>query len=126
MKNITKLYARALAEVISKKPASAQEVSAWQSNFVKILVKAGLENKVKEILDLTEDLVLAKQGNSKITIETARKILVSQKKMIEKFVNKGDVVKEKISPELIAGVKITINGSKQFDASMLNKLNNIL
>ena len=39
--------------------------------------------------------------------------------------NMGVVVKEKINPELIAGVKIIINNSKQFDASMKSKLQKI-
>ena len=36
------------------------------------------------------------------------------------------VVKEKIDPELIAGIKIIINDSKQFDASMQSKLQKII
>lgn len=120
-----KLYAKALAEVILKGPASAKEATAWQSNFVKLLVKAGFEKKSKEILEMAENLVLAKQGKRKITFETARNMTAGQKKILENFVKKGDVVKEKINPELIAGIKIIINGSKQFDASMQSKLQRI-
>ncbi|MCX6724300.1 MAG: F0F1 ATP synthase subunit delta [Candidatus Staskawiczbacteria bacterium] len=120
-----KLYAKALAEVISKKPASAKEALAWQNNFVKLLVNAGYENKAKEILSLAEDIILAKQGRRKITFETARKTTLSQKKILEKFAKKGDVVKEKINSELIAGIKIIINDSQQFDASMQSRLRKI-
>ena len=70
-------------------------------------------------------MLLAKQGKSKITFETARKINDTQRKLLDSFVNKGDVLKEKIKPELIAGIKIIINNSKQFDASMKSKLQNI-
>jgi ATP synthase delta (OSCP) subunit. len=121
-KDKVKLYAKALAEIISQKPADEKKII---NNFVKLLVNTGYERKSKEILDLAEDLLLAKQGKRKITFETARKTTSSQKKLLEKFVNKGDVVKEKINPELIAGVKIIINDNKQFDASMLSKLQNI-
>jgi F0F1-type ATP synthase delta subunit len=120
--NKTKLYARALAEVLAKKGIDEKKVT---NNFVKILVGAGLEKKAKEILNLAEEMLLAKQGKSKITFETARRITASQKKMLENFVKTGDVVKEKINPELIAGVKIIINNSRQFDASLKNKLQNI-
>ena len=120
-----KIYAKALAEVISKRPASAQEALAWQSNFIKLLINKGYEKKAKEILNLTEDLILSKQGKKKITFETARKITAGQKKVLDSFVGNGDVVKEKINPELIAGIKIIINNSKQFDASMQSKLQNI-
>ena len=124
-----KLYARALAEVISGRPVSA-EATAWQrkivNNFIKLLVDSGYEKKSKEILDLTENLLLTKHGKSRVTFETARKMTLSQKKILDNFVKKGDVVKEKINPELIAGIKIIINDSRQFDASMQSKLQRIL
>ena len=89
------------------------------------MAKEGLEKKSKEILNLAEEMLLVKQGKSKITFETARKITASQKKLLDSFVKNGDVVKEKINPEIIAGVKIIINNSKQFDSSMQSKLQNI-
>ncbi|MCX6719590.1 MAG: F0F1 ATP synthase subunit delta [Candidatus Staskawiczbacteria bacterium] len=125
--NKTKLYAKALAEVLMK-PSYAKASEGRNKvadNFIRILVGAGLEKKAKEILELAEDLVLAKQGKSKITFETARKMTASQKKMAGGIVKEGDIVKEKINPELIAGIKIIINNSKQFDASMKSKLQEI-
>jgi F0F1-type ATP synthase delta subunit len=124
----TKLYAKALAEVLSKKEIDEKKVVA---NFVKLLVSSGYEGKslaghAKEILDLAEDMLLAKQGKRKITFQTARKMTAGQKKLVESFVKKGDIVKEKISPELIAGIKIIINDSQQFDASFAGKLQKIL
>ncbi|MCX6720496.1 MAG: F0F1 ATP synthase subunit delta [Candidatus Staskawiczbacteria bacterium] len=122
-----KLYAEALAEIIIEKKAEGPERSRRiVANFVKLLVGAGYENKAKEILELVEDMLLQKQGKRKITFETARKSTPSQNKLLEKFVKKGDILKEKINPELIAGVKIVINEERQFDNSMQSKLNNIL
>lgn len=125
----TKLYAKALAEAVGSPAfaeASAGEEKKVIDNFVKLLVSSGLEKKSKEILNLAENFVLAKQGKRKITFETARKITNSQQKMLNDFVEKGDIVKEKINPEIISGVKIIINNEKQFDASMQSKLQNIL
>lgn len=124
--NKAKLYAKALAEVLAKKPASAQEALAWQSNFVKLLVKTGQEKKAKEILNLAEEMLLTKQGKNKITFETARKMTANQKKLIEGFAKEGDLTKEKINSELIGGIKIIINNNRQFDASLQSKLNKIL
>ena len=76
-------------------------------------------------MELAQDLILAKQGKKKITLETARKMTLQQKKIAEGFAKSGDVIKEKINPELIAGIKIIINNSKQFDGSMKSKLRNI-
>ncbi|MGA2418118.1 MAG: F0F1 ATP synthase subunit delta [Candidatus Staskawiczbacteria bacterium] len=127
--NKTKLYATALAEILSGPAfakASAGEEKKIIDNFVKILVSAGLEKKSKEILDLAEKYLLAKQGKNKITFEIARRITAENRALLKQFVKEGDVVKEKVNHELIAGVKIIINNEKQFDNSMLSKLNNIL
>ncbi len=122
MKNNTASYARALAQILSKNEFDEKKIV---KNFVKLLVSVGYENKAEEILALTEDLLLQKQGKNKITFETARTVTPSQKKIMESIVKKGDIVSEKINPELIAGIKIIINGSMQFDASMQSKLQHI-
>ena len=124
--NKAKLYAEALAAIIIEKKAEGPERSRRTvDNFVKLLVKAGYEKKAKEILTLTEDIVLKRKGNKKITLETARKLTAGHKAMLKVFVKDGDIVNEKINQELIAGVKIIINNEKQFDNSMLSKLNKI-
>lgn len=122
MKNNTTLYAKALAEILFKKEFKQEKIV---NNFVKLLVDAGYENKSDEILTLAQDLLLQKGNGRKITFETARAITSSQKKLMDSIVKKGDVVNEKINPELIAGMKIIINDSKQFDASLQSKLQKI-
>jgi len=101
------------------------ENSKIVKNFTNLLISSGYDKKSKEILELAENILLAKQGKRKIIFETARKMTSEQKKILEKFVKEGDVVKEKINPELIAGIKIIINESQQFDVSMQNKLQKI-
>ena len=120
--NKIKLYAKALAEILSQKRIDEKKIT---DNFVKLLVKTGLEKKAQEILDLAEDFILLKQGKRKIVFQTARKMPAGQKKLLHKFIKEGDTVKEKINSELIAGIKIIINDSKQLDASMQNKLRSI-
>jgi len=118
----SKLYARALAEeILEGKIKDDKSID----NFVKIFVAAGLEGRSKEVLDLANDIILAKQGKRKILLESARRINASQRKILENILKPDDIIKEKISPELIAGIKIIINDSKQFDASMQSKLRKI-
>jgi len=121
--NEVKLYAKALAEILVKKGIDEKKII---NNFVRILVKSGQERKAKEIMNLTEDLLLVKQGKRKITLETARRLTAENRALLKEFAREGDVVKEKVDRDLIAGVKITINNEKQFDNSMLNKINNLL
>lgn len=120
--NKVKLYAKALAEVLSKKGIDEEGVI---NNFVKILVKSGQEKRAKEIVALAENLILEKSGKKKIILETARKISPKQREALKAVIKEGDVVQEKISPEIIAGIKIIINNERQFDASMLKNLQQI-
>ena len=122
--NKAKLYAKALAEIILQKHTPAEEKKIVD-NFLKLLEKSGMEKKAKEIIVLAEDFILRKQGNSKITFETARKASVSQKKLLQSIAKEGDIVNERISPELIAGVRIIINNEKQFDGSLQRKIQRI-
>ena len=87
--------------------------------------KNNLEKKAKEIVEMAESIILAKQGKNKITFLTARKITAGQKKILHNVAKEGDKVLEKINPEIIAGVKIIINNNKQFDQTMKSKLQKI-
>jgi len=121
-KNKVKIYAKTLAEEILSGKVKTKEAI---DNFVKVLATSGLLGKYKEVLEMAENIVLSKQGKRKIVFETARKITSSQKKVLDGVIKQGDIVTEKINPDLIAGVKIIINDSKQFDASMQSKLRDI-
>jgi len=117
-----KLYAKALTETLLK---GKLEESKVVDNFLKLLIETRQEKSAKQILGLAESALLMKRGKRKIIFETARKSTPEQKKMLNSLVNEGDVVKEKINPEIIAGVRIIINDSQQLDASMRSRLQGI-
>lgn len=123
-KNNITLYAKALVDILSKTKVKTTDEDRITTNFVKLLIDSGYQNQSEKILELAQDLLLQKQGLRKITFETARKITSSQRKIMEDIVKKGDIIKEKINPALIAGIKITVDG-QQYDNSLLAKLNKI-
>lgn len=118
-----KIYAKALVELIleDKKgtPVGLRPRDITEKFFA-LLQKNGDLKKAKEIIALAETLLLKKTGNKKITIEVARK----SAGMVFPF-KKGDMVQQKIRPEMIAGVKIIIDGERQLDFSLKNKLEKI-
>lgn len=120
--NQIKIYAEALAEAILDKKADQKKVAR---NFLLLLIKSGNQSKARKIVDLAEEIILKKKGNKKVTLETARKLTAENKALLKKVIKDGDIVKEKINPDLIAGVKVIINNEKQFDNSLKNKLQNI-
>lgn len=113
----SKIYAQALADAVFDKKTEEKKIIA---NFLIILEKNRDLKKANEIISLTEELILKKTGNKKIALETARKIDI--RNFINKFTNNGDIIEEKINPELIAGIKIIINNDKQLDFSLQKKL----
>ncbi len=122
MKYSSKTYAKALVELISEKKSPA-DVKKHLAGFLDFLAKNGDMKKAKEIISLTENLWYKKTGKRKITLETAHKI--SKKNILKDFFQDGDMVAEKVNPELIAGIKVVVNNEKQLDFSLKSKLEQI-
>jgi len=126
-----KNYAEALAEIALKAEKSGSPSSAKPSSakiterFLMLLIKLGYQSKARKIVELAEEIILKKKGNKKITLETARRLTAGNRVLLKQFVKEGDVVKEKVNSDLIAGVKVIINNEKQFDNSLKSKLQNI-
>lgn len=121
MKYRAKQYAETLVGVMAEKKTLAEEQKTVEK-FLKFLEKNGDMKKAKEIVSLAEDLFIKKTGKRKVLIETARK--VGPKEFFKTFEKRGDIVREKIDKNLIAGIKITIN-DKQLDYSMRKKINEL-
>lgn len=118
MKYSAKTYAKALVELISQ-PHSKKHIAA----FLDFLAKNGDRKKAGQIILIAEDIFYKKTGKRKITLEIARKI--EKKNLLKDFFQQGDMVKEKINPELVAGIKVMVNSEKQLDFSLSKKLNEI-
>lgn len=119
--NKPKIYAEALVDVILKQVHEEKILD----NFIKLLQKNGDMGKSSHIISVAKKIFIKKTGRRQLTIESARKIKVKQKELVESILHKGDIVNEKINKDLLAGIKIIIDGEKQFDASMQKKLENI-
>jgi len=117
-----RLYSKALTETLLKGNLDESKII---DNFLELLIETRQEKSAKQILGLTETALLMKRGKRKIVFETAREATSNQRKLLGSLVHDGDVVKEKINPEIIAGVKIIINDSQQLDASMRSRLQSI-
>ena len=122
MKIKPKIYARVLVDVMMSKKNTGNEKKIVD-NFLKLLKKNVDVKNAMEIIRLAEVFILQKTGNKKITLETARDI--GRKNIFKEIVRRHDIVEEKIDPELIAGIRITVNGEKQLDFSLKNKLDKI-
>ncbi len=129
MKYAPHIYAKALVEVLddtSKHDTPRVKDDVIAKNFLALVKENGDESHLKKILEEASRFARGKSGVRKVTIESARELQPSQKKMMKDFLKPGDVVEERIDPELIAGVRIILNDEVQFDGSLKNKLNKVL
>ncbi|MSU60438.1 MAG: hypothetical protein EXS52_00795 [Candidatus Staskawiczbacteria bacterium] len=117
-----KMYAKTLVELISGKQTPIQ-VKKNIAGFLAFLAKNGDMKKASQIMFLAENVFYKKTGKRKILLEVARKI--EKKNLLKDFFQEGDVITEKINPQLIAGIKVMINNDRQLDFSLEKKLNNI-
>ncbi len=126
MKYPAHIYAKALVEVIaaSHGPSSKDDVVA--KNFLALVRHNGDEGHLKKILEEASRFARGKIGVRKVVIASARELTSSQREVMNSFVKPGDVVERWIDPDLVAGVKITVNDELQFDGSLKNKLNKVL
>jgi F0F1-type ATP synthase delta subunit len=128
MKYSPHVYAEALVEVLSA-PATEpgkKTDDELAKNFLALVRKNGDERYLRKILEEASRFARGKSGVRKVTIESARPLIPSQKALIAHFVKPGDMVEERIDPDLIAGIKIILNDEMQFDGSLKNKLNRVL
>jgi F0F1-type ATP synthase delta subunit len=127
MKYPAHIYAKALVEVLGDATgARAKDDAKIAENFMALVKKNGDEGHLKKILEEASRFARGKSGVRKITVESARVLASTQKATLQQFVKPGDVVEERIDPELIAGIRITLNDEMQFDGSLKNKLNKVL
>ena len=120
MKYSPKLYAKALSELAAA-PLVKNEETELVKNFLKIVKKNNDAHQTKKIFEETEKLLRMKSGRRKIAIESARKINYISAGL-KSFLKAGDIIEERINPELIAGIKITVNDETQFDGTLARKL----
>ena len=123
MKYPAHIYAKALAEVIVG--ANGKNDDEIAKRFVAFVRKNGDEVHLRKIVEEAARFVRGKSGVRKVTMETARPLGAAQKKQLAGFMKAGDILEEKVNPELVAGVKIIVNDELQFDGSLKGKLDKL-
>ncbi|HEY4526054.1 MAG TPA: F0F1 ATP synthase subunit delta [Candidatus Paceibacterota bacterium] len=124
MKYQPKHYATALIETLGKKITAEREERVIKK-FLELVRKNSDGNSLRKIVSEAEKLIRTKTGKRKVEIESARALTLAQKKSLLHFTHAEDTIEEKVNPELIAGVKITIDEESQLDFSLRRKLDGL-
>lgn len=124
MSHSPELYAKAFAYAV--RDASKAHETALVKNFVKAVNRRGDMRLLKKIITLVEGYMAAEKGGRMVVVESARLLpLYAKKELLSRFA-KNDIVREKIKTELVAGVRIIINGERELDCSFKGAVEKIL
>src|SRR3989344_1352795 len=115
MKYSAKQYAAALK--LALKGKDAQQRREIIKRFLRILRKNRAGGKLSSILKDLEMQYMHDSGLSKVRVEAASPLSSKIKSEIEKIFGKKLYLEEKTNPELLAGLKILVDGEVFIDAS---------
>jgi F0F1-type ATP synthase delta subunit len=123
-------YAKALDEAMADPATVKTGKAAIAKNFLELIRHNGDEARLKKILDEAARLsrkrdVAGGASFRDVLIESARPLEKSQEKMLHSFIKPSDVVEYATNPDLIAGVRITVNDEMEFDGTMKAKLDSL-
>lgn len=125
MRILPKIYARALSEVLLAKKLNVEAEKKILHNFLELVEKNQGQKLLGKIAILLERDLLKKQGGKKALVETARKISEKEIKSLVEKLGEVDILEQKISSSLLAGVKVTLNNNLQYDFSLQSKINRL-
>lgn len=124
MKYRVDMYAAALADVLANARTREEEKKAL-ANFTKLAIRNGEAARIAKILSRTEEFLAKRGAGDLVTVETARPLSPALRREIEAHVPKKTLVRETITPALGAGVRITVNGSRELDATLKSRLDRL-
>ena len=114
MKYPVSIYARAFLET---KPDLKK--------FLSVVAKNGDLPRIDKIVAAIEEQETHDHGGKVVNVEFAREMDEATIKKITKKFKERDLVSIKVTPSLIAGTRITIDGEQELDGSFQRKINKL-
>ncbi len=115
-------YATAFLDVAKKHKGKDNELT---KRFLDVIKKNGDAALVPKIMRTTEQIAIKRNGGRMVMVESARPLTETQTKELKRHFTANDKIEMKINADLIAGVKIVIDGEWVIDASLRRKLKNL-
>ncbi len=119
MKYLLNNYVQALTQALEQNPHDKENII---SNFVKLLKKTRDIRSSAKIIEAVNKKLVNDKGGNWVNIEAARKLSESNQKSLKNKFSEKDNINFNVNSELVAGVRLTINGEEELDNSLNNKL----
>ncbi len=114
------IYARAVREAIDE--ASAGERDKVFKRFVSAVARRGDMRKLPAVAKELERSEVHSKGGRMVTIEFARE-LRRETSQFRNLLKPEDHLENRVNPDLVAGVRITIDEERELDFSLARRLN---
>lgn len=122
MKYSPQNYARAFSDLVRTMKTDAEQTKFVKHFWAAVERNGDLARRTKIITE-AEEILRKKDGRDLWVVDTARTHAVSAKELLKDIAKPKDIIKERIIPELVAGVRVTKNGEEQLDATLQSRLN---
>lgn len=113
-------YARAFAELVGETPPERHR--ALIRRLVATVARRGDLDRIGLVLRLVEQELVRRRGGRWVTFEFARPAPERRLATLARALARRDRIEAKVTPELIAGVRVTIDGERELDLSLRRAL----
>ena len=120
MRYIPRVYAAALVDAL--RAVGESERASCIARFVRVLAKNGDLVRADAVTEEFEKIVSRENGGHFITLEFARAIDHAKEAELTSVFSDKDIFKRSITPSLVAGVRVTIDGDRELDVSLRGRL----
>lgn len=86
---------------------------------------AGAAHRLRIAESVSQELV-HHHGGRWVVVETARPLTNALREKVRKAFSSKDYIEERVRPEIISGMRIIVDGEKEFDGSLKRKLDEVL
>lgn len=116
------IYARAFRKALKEKNAAPEDLIRNLSAIVN--EQCTLRKSIQIVRRVSEEIV-HHAGGKWVVIEIARDVGDSMQKKIKKAFRDVDFIEQCMRPDLVSGVRIVVDGEKEFDGSLKRKLDTL-
>ncbi len=120
MRYSSRSLARAFVAAVEAAPHSKGDMLV--KNFALLLKRSRLLKESKVILDEIERFIVLGRGGRRVSLSTAVPLSQQYRKEITKHLKKEDLVREKVDPRCVAGLKVVIDDEVVIDGTLGRKL----
>lgn len=113
------MYAAAFIDAVTESPQAIEQIA---QRFVRLLERHGVRKNAERIVRAIEMELTKRAGGKWVEIEYAREVGAHLRRSVHSAFSERDHIEERITPALVGGVRITMNGARELDQSLAGRL----